>query len=180
MSERAGWPPAHGPVVLRGFGPDDVGMVRDLATDPYVPLIGSLPAHADADQALAWIERQRGRLAEGAGFSFAIADAETGAASGSIGLWLSDMAQGRARVGYCVAPRARGSGVATDALHAVRDFAWTIPTLFRLEAYIEPDNLASVRTAERAGFVREGLLRSHQEIGGRRRDMVLHAAIRTP
>jgi RimJ/RimL family protein N-acetyltransferase len=35
-----------------------------------------------------------------------------------------------------------------------------------------------MKTGERAGFKREGLLRSHQEIGGRRRDMLLYATIR--
>jgi RimJ/RimL family protein N-acetyltransferase len=38
--------------------------------------------------------------------------------------------------------------------------------------------VAEVRTAERAGYEREGLLRSHQEIGGRRRDMLLYAVVR--
>jgi ribosomal-protein-alanine N-acetyltransferase len=38
--------------------------------------------------------------------------------------------------------------------------------------------VASIKTAERAGYEREGLLRSHQEIGGRRRDMLLYASIR--
>jgi RimJ/RimL family protein N-acetyltransferase len=38
--------------------------------------------------------------------------------------------------------------------------------------------VASVRTAELAGYEREGLLRSHQEIGGKRVDMFLYAAIR--
>jgi hypothetical protein len=36
----------------------------------------------------------------------------------------------------------------------------------------------SIGTAERAGYEREGLLRSHQEIGGRRRDMLLYATVR--
>ena len=89
------WPevaPRHGSVVLREFEPGDVDMVLDLATDPYVPLIGTLPAHADRDQSLAWIEQQRRRLTEGAGFSFAIADHSTNSALGFIGLWLSGWA----------------------------------------------------------------------------------------
>lgn len=175
------WPevePRHGSVVLREFEPGDVDMVLDLATDPYVPLIGTLPAHADRDQAIAWIEDQRRRLSEGAGFSFAIADQSTGRALGFIGLWLSGWAHGRASVGYSVAPLARGAGVATDALRAVVDFAWTIPELFRLEAYIEPFNTASQRVVRRAGFEVEGLLRSHQTIGGTRRDLLLHSLIR--
>ncbi len=35
-------PLAYGPVVLRKFSDRDVPMVRELSTDPYVPLIGSL------------------------------------------------------------------------------------------------------------------------------------------
>jgi hypothetical protein len=37
---------------------------------------------------------------------------------------------------------------------------------------------ACIRAAERAGYEREGLLRSHQEISGERCDMLLYAAIR--
>jgi hypothetical protein len=33
--------------------------------DPYIALIGSLPALPTAQQVLEWIHRQRGRLAEG-------------------------------------------------------------------------------------------------------------------
>ncbi len=57
-------------------------------------------------------------------------------------------------------------------------FAWTLPGLYRVELHIEPWNIGSVRTAERAGYTREGLMRSHREIGERRRDMLLYAAIR--
>ncbi len=50
--------------------------------------------------------------------------------------------------------------------------------MHRIELLIEPWNAASLRTAENAGYQREGLLRSYMEIGGRRRDMVLYAAVR--
>ena len=171
-------PVAHGPVVLREFSDRDVPMVRELATDPYVPLIGSLPANASPPEAQDWIDRQRGRLAEGAGFSFAIAEASTGRCVGGVGLWLTALAHGRATAGYSVIPSARGQGLAAAALTAVTSFAWSIPALYRIELYIEPWNQGSIRTAERAGYEREGLLRSHQEIGGRRRDMLLYAVIR--
>jgi ribosomal-protein-alanine N-acetyltransferase len=177
------WPvtaPAYASVVLRPFADRDVPMVMDLATDPYLPLIGSLPAHADADQARAFIDRQRGRLAEGAGLSFAVADASTDEATGTIGLWLHDLAAGRATAGYSIAPAHRCRGIAADALRALTAYAWTIAHLHRIELYIEPWNTASIRTAESAGYQSEGLLRSHQQIGTTRRDMLLHATIRTP
>ncbi|MBO3734312.1 GNAT family N-acetyltransferase [Glycomyces niveus] len=171
-------PPAHGGVVLRRAREDDLAMVRDLATDDYVPTIGTLPAHADDAEALAWIDRQHRRYDEGTGFSFAIADAETDTAVGQCGLWLSELEAGRATAGYSIAPADRGRGYAGDALTALTAFGWTLPGLFRIALYIEPWNTGSIRTAERAGYAREGLLRSHQEIAGTRRDMLLYAAVR--
>jgi len=174
------WPqtsPRSGPVSLRAFRSSDVPMVEELATDPYVPLIGSLTAHADAAAAAAWIERQHARLAENTGFSFCIAD-EQDQPLGFAGLWTRGLPGGRATAGYAVRPSARGHGVATHALKALTAFGWTLPSLHRIELYVEPENLASRRTAERAGYLHEGVLRQHQEIGGRRRDMCLYAVLR--
>lgn len=181
MPQLPPWPeqsPTWGPVVLREFEDGDRDMVRELSTDPYVPLIGTLPPNANEEEAQAYIDRQRGRLAEGTGFSFAIAEAGTGCPVGGIGLWLTALRHGRAEAGYSVAPSARGRGIASAALTAVTAFAWTIPELHRVELYIEPWNTGSLQTAEHAGYSREGLLRSHQEIGGQRRDMCLYSVVR--
>ncbi len=171
-------PVAYGLVVLREFELRDVPMAIEASTDPYIPLIGTLPANASEQEAQDWVDRQRGRLAEGLGLSFAIAETDTDRAVGAIGLWLAGLRQGRATVGYSIIPSARGRGLAAAALIAVTEFAWTIPALHRIELHIEPWNEGSVRTAERAGYEREGLMRSHQEIGGRRRDMLLYATVR--
>ena len=153
-------------------------MVQELSTDSYVPLIGTLPSNASQREAEAYIDRQLGRLAEGIGLSFAIANADTDRAVGGIGLWLQGLVHGRATAGYSVAPSARGRGIASAALTALTSYAWSIPGLHRIELYIEPWNVGSTKTAERAGYEREGLLRSHQEIGGQRRNMLIYAAIR--
>ncbi|MCB5275409.1 Spermidine N(1)-acetyltransferase [Arthrobacter sp. SO5] len=171
-------PPSYGSVVLREFTDDDVHLALALGDDPYIPLIGSLPALPTTQQALEWIHRQRGRFDQGKGLSFAIADTESNNAVGAIGLWLQNMSAGRATVGYSVGPAHRGRGIASSALKALTAFAWTIPTLHRIELYIEPWNINSSRVAEASGFQREGLLRSHQEIGGTRRDMLLYATTR--
>ncbi|MBO0906931.1 GNAT family N-acetyltransferase [Arthrobacter sunyaminii] len=175
------WPaidPSHGDVILRRFQDEDAAMAMKLATDPYVPTVGTLPANATQDEALGWVERQRQHHIRGTGLAFSIADAGTGRCLGQIGLWLRELGQGRAQAGYAVSPDARGRGAAANALLALCGFAWSIPELHRIELYIEPWNTASVRTAENAGFSREGLLRSHQEIAGARRDMLLYAVVR--
>lgn len=171
--------PDVGGVRLREFLDADAEMVMDLATDPYVPNISSLPARADRTAALAWIERQRARPQEGVGYSLCVARSKDGLGVGWVGLWLSALAQGRATAGYAVAPAHRGHRYAASGLSAVAQLAWTIPELNRIELYIEPRNAASEATAKLVGFSREGLLRSHQVIAGRPVDMLLYAAIRT-
>ncbi|MFC4336812.1 GNAT family N-acetyltransferase [Salininema proteolyticum] len=172
-------PLVHNAVKLRRLRESDVSMARELSMDPYVPAIGSLPAEADDAEALAWVRRQWARYEEGAGFSFAIAEADTDTAVGHCGLWLRELEYGRGTAGYSIVPSARGRGYAADALAALTAFGWTVPGLFRIALFIEPWNAGSVRTAERAGYSREGLLRSHQTIAGTRRDMLLYAAVRS-
>lgn len=175
------WPttaPQHGAVLLRGVREDDTVMARELSTDPYVPLTGTLPLNATDDDAAAWVRRQQGRHAEGAGFSFTVTDAASGAPVGHCGLWLRELAQGHGSVGYSITPSARGRGLAADALRALTEFGWSVPGLARIVLYIEPWNVASLRTAERAGYVRDTLLRDHEVGEGLRRDVLRYVATR--
>lgn len=153
-------------------------MARELSRDPYVPTIGSLAPDAGEAEALAWVARQQQRYVDKVGFSFAIAETATDTAVGHCGLWLGELSAGRASAGYAITPSARGKGRAADALIALTDFAWSIEQLHRISLYIELWNVGSIRTAERAGYQAEGLLRSYQLIGGVRRDMLLYAAVR--
>ncbi|MCC3272208.1 GNAT family N-acetyltransferase [Arthrobacter zhangbolii] len=175
------WPavePSSGSIRLRPFRDEDAGMAVDLAQDTYIPTVGSLPARATHEQALDWLERQRYMHVRGTGYSFAIADAATDRAIGQMGLWGWELQQGRTQAGYAVVPGERGAGVAAQALTALLAFTWSIPEVHRVELYIEPWNTASFRSAEHAGFEREGLLRSYMEISGQRRDVLIYSAIR--
>ncbi len=154
-------------------------MAQSLSTDPYVPQTGSLPGNATVQEAMAWVGRQQKRHAEGAGFSFTIARRSDDVAIGHCGLWLKDLDEGRASAGYAIAPFARRRGYAAEALAALTEFAWTVPGLHLVELFIEPWNDPSIRTAERAGYVRkQGLQGRHRKVGGERRDMVLFASVR--
>lgn len=170
--------PSYGEVRLRALRENDIAMLQNLATDPYVPAVTSLPACADADAARAFIDRQHARLTTGQGYSFCLATVATDEAVGHGGLWLKDIEEGRATAGYGIAPRSRGHGYAGQALIALTRFAWSVPEVHRIELYIEPWNAASVKTAEVAGYEREGLLRSHQVIRAKRVDMLLYAMAR--
>jgi ribosomal-protein-alanine N-acetyltransferase len=84
-----------------------------------------------------------------------------------------DLEQGRAAVGYWLAPSARGRGVATHAVRLIAGWAFGDLRLARLELTCGPGNRASQSVAERCGFTREGVLRSHMPFKGGRRDTVM-------
>jgi RimJ/RimL family protein N-acetyltransferase len=76
-------------------------------------------------------------------------------------------------IGYHVAPWCRRQGVASAALRLVRDWAFDVLGLQRLELTADVDNLVSQRVAQGAGFRREGVIRGHLLLRGQRRDSVL-------
>ena len=60
--------------------------------------------------------------------------------------------QPEVEIGYRLARAAWGKGYATEAVSAVRDFAFKTLTLKRLIAIIDPDNTASIRVAKKIGM----------------------------
>jgi [ribosomal protein S5]-alanine N-acetyltransferase len=165
-------------VLLRPFEASDAAILEEVATDPLIPKITTVPAVYSEDAALAYIERQHDRLRSGEGYSFAISLGEGAQAVGQIGVWVPDLAKGRATVGYWVAASARGNGLAGKALDLVSSWAFENLPIHRLTGYVEPWNLGSIRTAESAGFQSEGLLRSWELVDGEPKDMVSLARFR--
>jgi RimJ/RimL family protein N-acetyltransferase len=80
-------------------------------------------------------------------------------------------------IGYWVAPWARRRRVATRAVVLLARWALATLPLFRLQVTTDPGNLASQAVAERAGFRREGLLRSYVVIKGRPRDRIMYSRL---
>ena len=93
------------------------------------------------------------------------------------GVSLFGFVDGRAGIGYWLAPEARGRGVATRSVRLVAPWAFEELRVARLELTCGPDNVASQRVAQRCGFMREGLLRSHMPFKGGRRDTVLFSLL---
>jgi len=169
-----------GHVVLRPWSISDLSLVRAAAADAFVPSISSIPRHYSDDTGRAFIERQHRRAVDGDGISFVIAEESAPAAGiGSLGLWLHEIESGRASVGYWLLERSRGRRLATDALQTLVDFAFGTHAIPRLHLFVEPWNVASARTAEAAGFVREATLRGWERIDGEQRDADCYALLAT-
>ena len=164
-------------VVLRAFRDDDAPLIVSASHNVLIPMLTSVPRMAGHSDALTYIGRQQICLVERTGLSFAIADAASGTAVGQIGVVLKDAALGRASISYWVGPDHQHRGYAGAALEALTRWVLQTPLINRAELYIEPWNEASLRTAERCGYHREGLLRQWLQVGGTRRDMYMYSRL---
>jgi ribosomal-protein-alanine N-acetyltransferase len=168
----------NGPILLRGFGLSDLPLIRQATEDPYIPSITSLPASYSDDSGRAFIERQHRLASEGHGYPFVICEAANPHQGlGALGLWLREIENGRASIGYWVIPSARGRHVAGMALRTIVSYAFDVLAIPRLQLFIEPWNAASRRTAEYGGFTPEALLRGWERIDGTQHDVYCYALL---
>ncbi|PON73924.1 FkbH domain containing protein [Parasponia andersonii] len=86
----------------------------------------------------------------------------------------------KANIGYGVAPKYWGQGVATQALKiAVPQVFKDLPELVRVEAFVHIENKASQRVLEKIGFQKEGLLRKYTFLKGRLIDFFVYSFLST-
>ena len=73
---------------------------------------------------------------------------------------------------------ARGAGRGTEAVQLLLAFAFEDLNLERVFLHVFADNAAALRAYEKAGFVREGVLRQAAYVDGRRLDVVIMSFLR--
>jgi RimJ/RimL family protein N-acetyltransferase len=92
-------------------------------------------------------------------------DATTGEIVGGGTLHHLDAEREIVEIGYWVLPRAQRRGRATRIARLLAEHAFALGVR-RVAAYVNVDNPASERVLERAGFTREGVVRSMPKPGG--------------
>ncbi len=82
-------------------------------------------------------------------------------------------------IGISLIPSERGHGHGAEAQRLLADYLFATTAFDRVEASTDVENIPEQRSLERAGFVREGLVRGAQERSGVRHDLVNYARLRT-
>ena len=108
-----------------------------------------------------------------------IFDNASGRHIGNITLQQLDWVQRRGFIGYLVGDREfTGKGIAPEACLMIMYYGFNKLNLDRIWTTVAADHSASMRVADKAGFVQEGVLRAHQMRNGQRRDMHVVGALR--
>jgi RimJ/RimL family protein N-acetyltransferase len=162
-------------VRLRPWQVDDAPAVAAACRDPEIPRwIPFLPSPYTEEDARRYVSNCM--ESDDDRFPFAIVDPDSGRLLGSIDMRVNPMRTGQ--IGYWVVADARGQGLCTAALRTLSRWAIEDLSLGRLELITDPANVGSQRVAEKAGFLREAVLRSHLlHRDGRRRDSVMFSLL---
>jgi ribosomal-protein-alanine N-acetyltransferase len=112
-------------------------------------------------------------------FAFVVVDGASGELAGAI--HLTNVVYGAfcsGYLGYFAFQGHEGRGVMTQGLSQVVRHAFGVLGLHRLEANIQPGNVASIALVRRCGFRQEGYSPAYLKIGGRWRDHERWALVR--
>ena len=136
-------------LILRPPHPDDADAYAALANNLKIAaMMTGMPhpySRTDADSFIA-----RTAEPDGTGCTLAVTDKATGRLLGSCGLSFDK--EKRLRIGYWLGEPFWGKGYATEAAHALVDFAFRNHSLTQLNAWCRLSNPASRRVIEKCGF----------------------------
>ncbi|WP_030200286.1 GNAT family N-acetyltransferase [Streptomyces sp. NRRL S-87] len=160
-------------VGLRARHEDDIPVLR---TELYNDVVNAARAEGgpwrplsptSKDPRLVVDETAQGSVA------FSVVELAGGTLVGAATLWGIDTHNRGAHIGLGLLPSARGKGYGTDVVAALCHYGFVVRGLHRLQIETLSDNTAMLRSAERNGFVREGVLRSSAWVLGEFVDEVL-------
>lgn len=161
--------------VLRVPEAADLPAIAPAFADDELREAGNLPAFAPGELEAHFTDLPllvtSGRL-----LPLVVADDECARILGGGSLHHLDGERGIIEIGYWLYPRARGCGVATRLARALAEHSFMLG-IQRVAAYVNVGNLASERVLARAGFTREGVVRSLPKPDGRRVDKTLFSLL---
>ncbi len=113
-------------------------------------------------EALEQIREFREDASSGEGIRWIITERGRDEYVGDVGFFDFAPDHARAEIGFLLAKPLWNRGLMCEALAAVLGFGFLVKNLHRVEALVDPRNVASLRVLERAGFRREGVLRDYE------------------
>ena len=163
---------------LRPFTDADADALFAMHSSAYVLRYWDSPPWSDRSRAARFIAACQQMANDSTGVRLAVDRESDGAFIGWCSLtgWNRDFRS--ATLTFCLDDAAWGHGYATEAAHALVDWAFETLDLNRVQAEADTRNLASARVLEKLGFLREGTLREDCIVNGEVSDSWVFGLIR--
>jgi RimJ/RimL family protein N-acetyltransferase len=162
-------------VRLRAPRLEDVDGLLPAFGDPELRDAGNLPAF-DREQLVTNLDELPKLAASGRLLALVALDDTSSEVIGAGMLHHLDAERRIAEIGYFILPGARKRGFGTTVARTLAEHAFSLG-VERVAAYVNVGNTASERVLERAGFTREGVVRSMPKPDGQRVDKTLFSLL---
>jgi RimJ/RimL family protein N-acetyltransferase len=164
---------------LRWITPDDAEALFAMFADPAVVQYWSGDPWTSIDQAHKSIADSLANYADGSGLRFVVELVDQPGLIGTVTLHKFVDSSRRCEVGYALAQPYWGQRYAGEALRALLEYGFRELDLNRIEADIDPANVASGRLLERYGFRKEGYMPERWIVHGKPADTVYYGLLRS-
>lgn len=164
-------------LIMRPASLDDAPDIAQIACNPEVTgRTGLFPELTTLDDVKRFIqvylEKDTGRYP----FSWVIVEKETNNLVGLVAFFGFMEGNKKIEIGYAVKPAAWNKGYITEASTALIAHLFS-NGLYRIQATVDPENLASQRVLQKIGMSYEGLLKAYMIVNGVHRDRKMYAII---
>lgn len=163
---------------LRKITEQDAPHLMEYLSDEEVMKHYGLEPFESVEDALGEIQWYDSLLAEQSGIRWGISMKNDERIIGSVGFHRYVPQHHRVEIGFELSKAYWGKGIAGEALNAVLSYGFEHFPIQRIEALIEPENVASQRLVEKHGFVREGLLRKYEYTRSKYDDLYMYSLLR--
>ncbi len=171
---------SHFKVAIRPYQPGDAPLLYEAARESIADMQPWLPwCHPGytLEDSETWVETCLAEREAKHAFDFVVYDEGTNKFLGVVAINQLHPAHQFANLGYWVRSSCAGHGIAVTAVRLCAQFGFEELKLKRLEILTATGNVRSQRVAEKAGALREGVLRQRLNISGVWHDAVVFSLI---
>jgi ribosomal-protein-alanine N-acetyltransferase len=165
-------------ISLRWLTEQDVDSLYAVFSDPEVMRYWSSGPLKDREAARSLLSQIHDGFQRGLIFQWGIARRTDDTIIGTSTLFHLESNNYRAEIGYALGREHWGKGYMQEALRALLNYVFGELNFERIEADVDPRNVASIRTLERLGFQQEGYLRERWKVDGELQDALFYGLLR--
>jgi ribosomal-protein-alanine N-acetyltransferase len=165
-------------LILKEITDKDAPVLFEMRRNPDIMKYIDRPIPKSIDDIHELIQKMEIMKSKGEGISWSIFKKENPDLKiGNIGLYRIIAEHYRAEIGYMLNTGYHQQGIMFEAIQKVIEFGFKEMNLHSIEANINPENMASRKLLEKAGFVREAYFKENYFFNGRFIDSEIYSLL---
>ncbi|MDN4491947.1 GNAT family N-acetyltransferase [Ureibacillus aquaedulcis] len=165
-------------LTLREINKSDASSIFKYLSDPEVMKYYGLEPFESLQDALDEISWYQTIFNEQTGIRWGISLKGTDKIIGSCGFLNTVSNHYRTDIGFELSKDFWGQGIGSEAIIAIIQYAFENTNIQRIQALVEPLNIASQKMVEKAGFLQEGLLRKYEYTCAKFDDLYMYGLLK--